>query len=78
MLLKIKEKVTTNPIWWHFLSVTVPDKVTRESGAFIYVEGGSNNNPRFEIGQVLFFKYLKELQERQFVSDGPSQELLDG
>lgn len=56
MLLKIKEKVTTNPIWWHFLSVTVPDKVTRESGAFIYVEGGSNNNPRFEIGQVLFFK----------------------
>ena len=35
----LDETVTTNPIWWHFLCVTIPDKIIRSDAAFLLIDG---------------------------------------
>ncbi|XP_071108310.1 autocrine proliferation repressor protein A-like [Haliotis cracherodii] len=37
------ETVVTNPIWWHYLTITVPDKLVFKDSAFILIDGGSNH-----------------------------------
>ena len=41
---RLVETVTTNPIWWHYLCITVPHKLTRPDTAFMLIDGGSNND----------------------------------
>ena len=36
------ETVTKNPIWWHYLCITVPHQLTRPDTAFMLIDGGSN------------------------------------
>ena len=40
----LDETFTTNPIWWHYLCITVPDKITRPDTGFIFIDGGSNKD----------------------------------
>ncbi|XP_078610552.1 autocrine proliferation repressor protein A-like isoform X1 [Branchiostoma floridae x Branchiostoma japonicum] len=32
-------------IWWHFLTVTIPDNMSHPDAAFMYIDGGFNNEP---------------------------------
>ncbi len=38
------ETYSNRPIWWHYLCITVPHKLTRPNSAFMLIDGGSNNN----------------------------------
>ncbi|CAF1644495.1 unnamed protein product [Adineta ricciae] len=38
------EKFSSRPIWWHYLCISVPHKLTRPNTAFMLIDGGSNNN----------------------------------
>ncbi|CAF3515250.1 unnamed protein product [Adineta steineri] len=38
------EKFSSRPIWWHYLCISVPHKLTRPNNAFMLIDGGSNNN----------------------------------
>ncbi|KAL3877090.1 hypothetical protein ACJMK2_034845 [Sinanodonta woodiana] len=37
------ESVLDRPIWWHYLTVTIPDNVKSDS-AFLFIDGGSNSD----------------------------------
>lgn len=36
------EAETDSPIWWHYLTVTIPDKINYTQAAFMLIDGGSN------------------------------------
>ncbi|XP_064605796.1 autocrine proliferation repressor protein A-like [Liolophura sinensis] len=38
------DDVVTHPIWWHYLSVTIPDEVELKNTAFLFIDGGSNHD----------------------------------
>ncbi|ESO89129.1 hypothetical protein LOTGIDRAFT_154212 [Lottia gigantea] len=37
-------EISTQPIWWHYLTVTIPHKIRYPDAAFMFIEGGSNHN----------------------------------
>lgn len=37
-----EETVSDSPIWWHFLSITIPDNLTRPDSGFMVIDGGNN------------------------------------
>ncbi|XP_045213280.2 autocrine proliferation repressor protein A-like [Mercenaria mercenaria] len=39
-----KPDLQSQPIWWHYLSVTVPDKLDLQNAGFLFIDGGSNTN----------------------------------
>ena len=39
----VTEATTNHPIWWHYLSIIVPD-VIKYKQAVVFIDGGSNNN----------------------------------
>ena len=39
----VTEAVSDRPIWWHYLTVTIPDKINYTNGAFMLIDGGNNN-----------------------------------
>ena len=39
----LDETIVSNPIWWHFLCITIPDKVLRPDAGFLLIDGGDNN-----------------------------------
>ncbi|XP_052266499.1 autocrine proliferation repressor protein A-like isoform X3 [Dreissena polymorpha] len=41
---KWKPDFQSQPVWWHYLSVTVPDKILIKGAGFLYITGGSNND----------------------------------
>lgn len=43
----LDETLVQNPIWWHFLCVTVPDQIIRPDAAFLLIDGGDNNPQKF-------------------------------
>lgn len=40
----LDETVTNNPIWWHYLTISVPNNVTRQDSALVFIDGGRNDN----------------------------------
>lgn len=38
------ETFSNRPIWWHYLCISIPHKLTRPDAAFMLIDGGSNNN----------------------------------
>lgn len=38
------ESVVSNPIWWHYLCVTIPDQVTIKDAGVIWIDGGKNSD----------------------------------
>ncbi|XP_048760078.1 autocrine proliferation repressor protein A-like isoform X1 [Ostrea edulis] len=36
------EAETDRPIWWHYLTVTIPDKINYTNAAFMLIDGGKN------------------------------------
>lgn len=40
----LDETIVVNPIWWHYLSVVIPDVIKRPDAAFMFIEGGNNDN----------------------------------
>ena len=48
----LNESIVVNPIWWHFLSITVPNKITRGDAALLYIDGGNNNGNTYKIMSV--------------------------
>jgi PhoPQ-activated pathogenicity-related protein len=40
----LDETVSSQPIWWHYLCVTVPDVITKPDAAFLLIDGGLNND----------------------------------
>lgn len=40
----LDETVVKNPIWWHFLCITIPDKIVRSDAAFMVISNGDNTN----------------------------------
>jgi hypothetical protein len=38
------ETYTDHPIWWHYLCISVPHKLTRPNTAFLLIDGGSNRD----------------------------------
>ncbi|KAL5017808.1 hypothetical protein ScPMuIL_003530 [Solemya velum] len=36
-------EVTDQSVWWHYLTVTVPDVLTVQDSAFLFIEGGAND-----------------------------------
>ncbi|XP_041364388.1 autocrine proliferation repressor protein A-like [Gigantopelta aegis] len=41
----LTEELTDHPIWWHYLSMTVPDKLIYPNDCYLYIDGGSNHSP---------------------------------
>ncbi|CAF1105282.1 unnamed protein product [Brachionus calyciflorus] len=39
----LDETIVANPIWWHFLCVTIPDKIVRPDAGLLLIDGGNNN-----------------------------------
>ncbi|KAL4239703.1 hypothetical protein ACF0H5_000507 [Mactra antiquata] len=39
-----KPDLQSQPVWWHYLSVTVPDKIDLQNAGFLFIDGGSNHN----------------------------------
>ncbi|KAL3877581.1 hypothetical protein ACJMK2_035277 [Sinanodonta woodiana] len=37
------ESILDRPIWWHYLTITIPDKIVVDS-AFLFIDGGSNHD----------------------------------
>ncbi|KAL3877092.1 hypothetical protein ACJMK2_034847 [Sinanodonta woodiana] len=37
------ESILDHPVWWHYLTITIPDKVVFDS-AFLFIDGGSNDD----------------------------------
>ncbi|XP_071129143.1 autocrine proliferation repressor protein A-like [Mytilus edulis] len=33
-----------HPIWWHYLAITIPDKIVYKDAAFMLIDGGSNTD----------------------------------
>jgi PhoPQ-activated pathogenicity-related protein len=40
----LDETVSDRPIWWHYLCVTVPDKITKPDAGLLLIDGGSNTD----------------------------------
>ncbi|CAF1001048.1 unnamed protein product [Adineta steineri] len=40
----LDETVTDHPIWWHYLCISVPHKLTRPNSAFMIIDGGHNTD----------------------------------
>jgi len=40
----ITEDRLDHPIWWHYMTITIPDKITYKDAAFMLIDGGSNND----------------------------------
>ncbi|CAF0930838.1 unnamed protein product [Brachionus calyciflorus] len=38
------ESIVDRPIWWHWLSVCIPNKISRPDASFIYIGGKSNGD----------------------------------
>ena len=38
------ETFTDHPIWWHYLCISVPHKLTRPNTAFMIIDGGHNGD----------------------------------
>lgn len=38
------ESVVTNPIWWHYLAVTIPDTLVIKDAGIVYINGGDNTD----------------------------------
>lgn len=38
------ETFVKNPIWWHHVIISIPDKIIRTDVAFLFIEGGSTNS----------------------------------
>ncbi|KAH9499586.1 hypothetical protein Btru_074203 [Bulinus truncatus] len=38
------DDVTNNPLWWHFVTVIIPSQLNYTDTAFMYIDGGDNNN----------------------------------
>ena len=41
--------IQSQPLWWHYLTIIIPDKVDKDA-AFMFIAGGSNNH-----GLVMLF-----------------------
>jgi PhoPQ-activated pathogenicity-related protein len=40
----LDETIVKNPIWWHYLCITIPDKLTRLDAGLLLIDGGSNGD----------------------------------
>jgi PhoPQ-activated pathogenicity-related protein len=38
------ETFVKNPIWWHYVVISVPNKVLRPDAAFMFIAGGSQES----------------------------------
>lgn len=38
------ESVVTNPIWWHYLCITIPDALVIKDAAVLWIDGGRNTD----------------------------------
>ena len=38
------ESISSRSVWWHYVAVTVPDKILYPEHAFLYITGGSNTD----------------------------------
>ena len=38
----LDETIVSNPIWWHYLVVTIPDKITRPDAGLLLIDDGDN------------------------------------
>jgi hypothetical protein len=38
------ETFSDRPIWWHYLCISVPKKLTRPKSAFLLIDGGHNTD----------------------------------
>ncbi|XP_066292659.1 autocrine proliferation repressor protein A-like [Branchiostoma lanceolatum] len=41
----LTEEDVSRSIWWHFLTVTIPDNITHPEAAFMYIYNGDNDDP---------------------------------
>jgi hypothetical protein len=56
-LLHIPAAVSDRPVWWHYLSITVPD-VIKYPNAVLFIDGGSNNDEYDDCLFSLLFEML--------------------
>lgn len=40
----LDETVVKNPIWWHYLCINIPDKITITDAAVLWIDGGKNTD----------------------------------
>ncbi|KAK3090862.1 hypothetical protein FSP39_015299 [Pinctada imbricata] len=40
----LDELISNRPIWWHYLTVTIPDKINYTDSASMFIDGGSNDD----------------------------------
>jgi len=52
------ETFSTRPIWWHFLCISVPNKLTRPNAAFMLIDGGGNDGNSYMNSYLLKLKYI--------------------
>ena len=38
------ESYVKNPVWWHYVVLTVPDKITRPKAGIVIIDGGKNDD----------------------------------
>ena len=39
------DSMVTRSVWWHQMGIAIPNEISREDTAFLFVDGGSNSNP---------------------------------
>lgn len=40
----LNETIIVNSIWWHYLCVIIPDKITRADIGILWIDGGQNTD----------------------------------
>lgn len=58
----LTEDVTTKPIWWHYLSIMIPNKLVYTDTAFLFIDGGDNTDqlPSMKDDSIIGFTSLAE------------------
>lgn len=43
-MFNFQESFSNRAIWWHYLCITVPKKLTRTNAAYMLIDGGDNTD----------------------------------
>jgi len=55
------ETFSTRPIWWHYLSIVVPNKITRPNSGLLFIDGGTNDQRYIDFFSYHIINWLENI-----------------
>lgn len=52
----LKETFSSRSIWWHYMCITIPNKITRPKSGVLFIDGGSNTD---RLDENIAWKYTR-------------------